>query len=196
MRIGAYIKEHWKELWNPDSSAWQRTDRILFVALPIVSLVLSLIPSEPEPQSWRSTMLSFAWVIPLVVWGLFLLVVVPYRLVSRYHCKHESVIQELLSVYLAGDKLKTAVFNRHDDGEGATALYKEWGGLVAKVFTDNPVELGVKRLIGIKVESTDLKTPIPDSWKDDDLATGVYITLDVQLRKLNSLIQELHRDRG
>jgi len=194
MGFKLYLMGCWVELWNPDSRAWQFTDRILFVILPVFSFVLFIIP-KTESQTWRDDMLNLAWIIPLSVWILFLLVIVPYRLVRRYHYKHEDTAEKLTDAYIVGEKLKTAIFTEHDDGEMATVLYKDWGELVAKVFMDDPVELGTKRLIGLSVENTDLKTPIPEDWDTADPATGIYIMLDVQLRKLNSLIQGL-LDRG
>lgn len=189
MGIKVYVKKSWAELWNPDVRIWQYTDRALFVALPLISLVLFIWPTQPSMRGWADTMLNMAWIIPLALWLLFLLIVVPFRLVSKYHHRHESTIQELLHVYESGDRLKTAIFSDRKDNETATKLYKEWGDLLAQSFMRNPNELGAARLIGMVVDNAELDITITDDWKEP--TAGIYILLSVQLRKLNLTIQNL-----
>lgn len=81
MDIRQYITEYWNDLWNPNSKVWQYIDRILFILLPLITLrpiTLSI------PKGGRAVMENMIWVIPLGIWVLFLLLVVPYRLVNKY----------------------------------------------------------------------------------------------------------------
>jgi hypothetical protein len=81
MGIKEYLKEFWIELWNPDSRLLQYVDRILFILLPLIALAAVLFNRSTV---WRDIMSSLIWIIPLVIWGLFALLVIPYRLVSNY----------------------------------------------------------------------------------------------------------------
>lgn len=96
MGIPQYIKEAWSELWNPDSRVWRYIDRILFVLLPIISLLAALIP-----QKWMDIMTGLVWIIPLSIWFALIFFVVPYKLVCKYHSlyneaksKNEELIRE------------------------------------------------------------------------------------------------------
>ena len=84
MGLGKYCKEWWGELWDSESRAWQITDRILFIVMPLISFVLTIIPKPFTSQEWRGSMTNLDWVIPLAIWVLFLLIIVPYRLVTKY----------------------------------------------------------------------------------------------------------------
>lgn len=82
MVITVYIKECWRELWNPNSRAWQYIDRILFILLPIITVISLRIPKGYEEQ-W-GIMLNLAWIIPLSIWLFVLLLLVPYKVASKY----------------------------------------------------------------------------------------------------------------
>lgn len=84
MGIKEYIKEWWGELWNSDSSAWQVVDRILFILIPIILFTLIIIPKDSISQLWRDTVTNLSWIIPLSIWVIFLLIIVPFRLASKY----------------------------------------------------------------------------------------------------------------
>ena len=95
MGIRQYIKEIWLELWNPDSRIWQLIDRILFALLPVIALLSVIISKTTKiTEGWRDIMTNLIWIIPLAVWLLFLLLVVPYRLASKYH-RQRNEAQEL-----------------------------------------------------------------------------------------------------
>jgi hypothetical protein len=79
MAIRKYIRDFWHELWTPDSRAWQYTVRILFPCLPALTIL-----SFFAPQGWKDAMANLVWVIPFATWILFILLVIPYRLASKY----------------------------------------------------------------------------------------------------------------
>jgi hypothetical protein len=97
----------------------------------------------------------------------------------------------LLDVYQSGDRLKTVVFHKRDDFDGANKFYKEWGELLVDVYLANPHELGLAKLVDMKVENTDLVIPLPDDWDEKNPTAGIYILLAAQLKKLNLVIQNL-----
>jgi len=80
MEVRGYIREFWSELWNPDNRVWQFIDRILFLLLPVITLLLVIIP---KAQRWKDIMTNLTWIIPLSIWILFLLLIVPYRLANK-----------------------------------------------------------------------------------------------------------------
>lgn len=80
-----YIQDCWRELWNPDSRVWQYIDRIAFILLPLISFILAIISKgSDESENWRVVMANLAWIIPLLIWLLVLLIVVPYRVVNKH----------------------------------------------------------------------------------------------------------------
>jgi len=70
-------------------------------------------------------------------------------------------------------------------------LYKEWGTMIGVVFADHPHELGPAKLLSLKIENEDLNIPIPNDWDKNNATSGIYIMVAVQLKKLNSIMQEL-----
>ena len=90
MRTWEYIKVFWIELWNPDSRAWQYIDRILFILLPVSSLLAGIFKNSKQPE-WGDIMTNLVWIIPLSIWLLFILLVVPFRLVNKYYRQAQEV---------------------------------------------------------------------------------------------------------
>jgi hypothetical protein len=86
------VKDWWKELWNPDNRIWQFVDRALFVFLPLVALFLFFTPNIP--QGWKDIMSNLMWLIPLSIWVLFSLTVIPLKLASRYKRDYIKVCAE------------------------------------------------------------------------------------------------------
>ncbi|MFC1941088.1 hypothetical protein ACFLWL_01575 [Chloroflexota bacterium] len=198
MGIINYIREYWSNLWNPDARTWQYIDRILFVILPFTSLILFITPVSTS-KGWISAMLNLVWVIPLGIWLLFVLLVVPYRMVSKYHRRHKATIGQLLAVWVSGDKLKTEVYTRRNQMtvEDIKEGFKQWGESVSDVFLSNPNELGLAKLISLNVENKDAEdVAIPQDWDRNDLGTGYYIYLAVQTSKINRIIQDLSKVKG
>jgi hypothetical protein len=205
MGIRSYFKECWIELWNPDNRTWQYVDRIFFLLLPIVALSVFIF-NTLKLREWGEIMANLAWIIPFSIWLLFLLLVVPYRLANKYQYqrnelqgrldtrdKYRNIVHKILEFYTAGDNLKTAIFKKHDDDEGSAKFYQEWITMVTDYFLANPHELGLAQLLNLKPENTDLNVPVPPKWSADDVSTGLYIILEVQLRKLKCIIQDLSR---
>jgi hypothetical protein len=76
------VKDWWGELWNPDNRAWQIIDRFLFILLPLIALCMFLFPNIP--QEWKSIMSNLLWLIPLSIWVLFSVTVIPLKMASKY----------------------------------------------------------------------------------------------------------------
>ncbi len=90
---GEYIREYWSEIWNPDNRVWQYVDRILFPLLPLLSVILLIIP-----ERYKVIMTNLVWVIPLSLWVLFLVLIVPYRLTSKYNRKWKEATQRVVEL--------------------------------------------------------------------------------------------------
>lgn len=118
--VKEYIKDCWRELWNPDSRVWQYIDRIAFMLLPLISLVFAIIfKASDESESWRVMMANLAWVIPLLIWFLVLLVVVPYKVANKYKLQFNEARALLLA------KPKPIPLENRKELRGAIALVED-----------------------------------------------------------------------
>ena len=83
--VREYSRDCWRELWNPESRIWQYIDRILFILMPIISLIFALVlHSSKESESLGVMIANLIWIIPLLIWFLVLLLIVPYRVANKY----------------------------------------------------------------------------------------------------------------
>lgn len=188
MRTAKYIKECWQELWNPDSYQWQIVDRILFPTLPVIAFLAYLLP-----RTWGGAMSNLVWVIPLAIWVMFLVFFIPYRLVSKYHNRHEATLEELSELWLSGNAIRTEIYKRYKEmtADDAKSLSGAWMQQAASIFLSNPHELGKARLISLHIENQDADIPIPEGWSRQNLITGYYIKMAIQTGKINAIVQDL-----
>jgi hypothetical protein len=141
---------------------------------------------------------NLVWIIPLVVWLAFLVLVVPYRLVSKYHNKHESTLEKLADIWVLGNKIKTEIYRGYHEetADNVHELFKQWMESVRDVFMLNRNELGLAKFMSLDIENQDaVAIPIPEGWDKSNPVTGYYILLVARLSKLNKIMQSLLDDK-
>jgi hypothetical protein len=100
MRVKEYIKECWSEFWNPNIRYLQITDRLLSVILLVFAIILAFIPSGENRETAAGGMAEMYWVIPLAILIIFILVVIPYRVASKYYKQRNdawAIVEEIES---------------------------------------------------------------------------------------------------
>lgn len=199
MRAKEYTGECWAEFWNSDSKAWRVIDRLSFFLLPFISFILFVLPKFGANRGWDNMLVNLSWIIPLAILLLYLLIIVPYRLVGKYHRKHQTTIDRLVTVWSDGNKLKTEIYANYKQlvTDNVKERYNKWVYSVVDVFLDNPNELGKAKLISLDVENKDaIDVPLPQVMERNNEITGYYIYLATRVSKLNRIIQDLSKDKG
>ena len=197
MRIQDYTTIYLRELWSTEDKLWKIVDRTLLLTSVLTAIVLFVVPRFQ--QGGNAIMSMLAWLIPLGIWVLFVLTIVPYRLVSKYHRKHQATIDQLVTVWVSGNKLKTEIYAEYKQvkEDDIKERCTQWTQSVVGVFLANPHQLGLTKLISLEAENKDAADiPLPQVMRKNDLITGYYINLAVQISKINHIIQDLSKDKG